>query len=296
MTDRLHPDEYLPFAPKNKGEQVHVNHDGCPAGRDTKRRLYVKRNEHGKVVAYCHHCGGAGVSSDTVRAYSSGTSLDAVLAVRSGAYESKHIPRQGRARDDKSPAVYRQKTTPSGAALHRVGDWPIAARVWLDSYGIDTSVWRWYYEPRLGRLCYTLRDTEGVAVAKCCRGIEQTNPKYLNFKQESDNPRQFLGTKTECVVITEDIVSAQRCVDAGYAAFPMLTTVVNDRDLLYLTDTFGCAILMLDNDNTDVETKRNNLKSKLELLGCKVISLKETTDPKHYSHTDLVKLLQENTQ
>ena len=290
MTNRLHPDEFLPFAPKNKGEQVHVNHEGCPAGVDTKRRLYVKRETNGKVIAYCHHCNGAGFAADTIRTSSTGSDADSLLA---SLYGSRRPSEREVRRTNKSSPVSGQKVTPSGAACFDPDDWPIAARVWLNSYGIDTSKWRWYYEPGLGRLCYTLRDTEGAAVAKCCRGIEDTNPKYRNFKVESDNPRQFLGTNPDVVVITEDVVSAQRCVDAGYSAFPMLTTVLSDKDLLYLTEQFGCAILMLDNDNIDVESKRNKLKAKLDLLGCKVISLTDTTDPKHYSHTELVKLLED---
>lgn len=297
---RLHPNEFISFAPKNKGEQVHVNHEGCPAGIDNKRRLYVKRSEDGTVVAYCHHCNQSGSSSDSVRTGSTSGTLDAVLAGTGrgrGLASQRTTGYQGSyGRGSQGTKVVAQRASPTSGALFNPRDWPVAAQVWLNKYGIDQSKWRWYYEPRLGRLCYTLRDTDNNPVFKCCRGIEQTNPKYLNFKQESDNSRQFLGTEGEWLVITEDIVSAQRCVDAGYAAFPMLTTVVTDKDLLHLTDRFSCVILMLDNDNIDVDTKRNKLKTKLELLGCKVISLSDTTDPKNYTHTELLNLLTEITQ
>ncbi|QDP48799.1 MAG: hypothetical protein Unbinned5081contig1000_48 [Prokaryotic dsDNA virus sp.] len=300
MTNRLHPNEFLPFAPKNKGEQVHVNHEGCPAGIDTKRRLYVKRTEDGKVLAYCHHCNGSGISSDTVRARCSGSDADSLLAVvrqRSGAGKPQlQDVRDYRKRADKGAPLSGPKVTPSGKAVFDPDGWPVAARVWLNQYGIDQSKWRWYYEPTIGRLCYTLRDVEGNAVVKCCRGIEDVSPKYRNFKVDSTNPRQFLGTNYETIIVTEDVVSAQRCVDAGYSSFPMLTTVVSDKDILYLTDTFKCVILMLDNDNIDVESKRNKLKSKLELLGCKVVSLVDTTDPKHYNHSELVTLLSETME
>lgn len=39
-------------------EERHVNHSGCPAGEDTKARLYVKRTEYG-YVGYCHNCQGS---------------------------------------------------------------------------------------------------------------------------------------------------------------------------------------------------------------------------------------------
>jgi hypothetical protein len=51
--------DFVKHAPGAEGEEVNVNHDECPAGTDTKKRLYVKRVTGG-VVAYCHNCGLAG--------------------------------------------------------------------------------------------------------------------------------------------------------------------------------------------------------------------------------------------
>lgn len=45
-----------------EGQQIHVNHINCPAGSDTKKRLYLKRAKDGAVVlGYCHHCSTKGV-------------------------------------------------------------------------------------------------------------------------------------------------------------------------------------------------------------------------------------------
>ena len=46
-------------APSNNNEQTHVNHVGCPAGEDKKRRLYIKRTDKA-LLAFCHHCGEKG--------------------------------------------------------------------------------------------------------------------------------------------------------------------------------------------------------------------------------------------
>lgn len=56
--------DYIPFddfvhygEDLTSGEQIHVNHDKCPAGLDTKRRLYIKRTEDDRyILAYCHNC------------------------------------------------------------------------------------------------------------------------------------------------------------------------------------------------------------------------------------------------
>jgi len=44
------------------GSTVHVNHVDCPAGVDTRRRLYVTRNKAPSdlLVWYCHNCGQGG--------------------------------------------------------------------------------------------------------------------------------------------------------------------------------------------------------------------------------------------
>lgn len=42
------------------GESLRFDHAGCPAGEDTRARLYVKRTSDNFWVAYCHNCGSPG--------------------------------------------------------------------------------------------------------------------------------------------------------------------------------------------------------------------------------------------
>ena len=39
------------------GVEYRMNHVGCAAGEDTKKRLYMKLSESGVVMYYCHNCG-----------------------------------------------------------------------------------------------------------------------------------------------------------------------------------------------------------------------------------------------
>ena len=295
---RLDPSEFLPFAPDTEGEQVNVNHADCPAGTDTKRRLYVKRIERGKVVAYCHHCGGRGLASpsrgDRNPLYSSDAllaRLPGVLPEGGGAYG---VAQRSIRRADKGSQVPKQKAGPSGRASFNRAEWPVEAIVWLNRFGIEDH-WKWYYEPGLGRLCYTVRDIKGQPVLKCCRALNGEPKKYLNFKEDfkDQSPRGYLGFKTDVLVITEDILSAQKCVDAGYSAFPMLSTTVKDSDLLHLTEEFkhGIIIVWTDNDNTDVRLKRNKLKDSLSLLGVSNKTIKDYKDPKYYSVKEIKEIV-----
>lgn len=46
---------------RGPNDTVHLNHDGCPAGVDSKRRLYATTTEDGSgTIFYCHHCQGKG--------------------------------------------------------------------------------------------------------------------------------------------------------------------------------------------------------------------------------------------
>lgn len=55
------PDHCSTYANMPVGEQIHVNHVDCPAGTDTKRRLYIRRADASMWLLHCHHCGDSGV-------------------------------------------------------------------------------------------------------------------------------------------------------------------------------------------------------------------------------------------
>lgn len=59
MTNRI-PSKLLLGHEINLDEQIHVNHHGCPAGTDTRERLYIKRVGIDAYVGHCFNCGGSG--------------------------------------------------------------------------------------------------------------------------------------------------------------------------------------------------------------------------------------------
>jgi hypothetical protein len=42
------------------GEQINVNHLDCPAGDDTRKRLYILRKSDSMWLGFCHNCGESG--------------------------------------------------------------------------------------------------------------------------------------------------------------------------------------------------------------------------------------------
>lgn len=53
------------------GQQINVDHRDCPAGTDTRKRLYLKRTSSGAVLAYCHHCNSKGYQTKQGKALKS---------------------------------------------------------------------------------------------------------------------------------------------------------------------------------------------------------------------------------
>jgi hypothetical protein len=62
------------------GSTEHVNHVDCPAGVDTRRRLYVTRNKAPSdlLVWYCHNCGQGGAFKSRLSAVFSHTATETV--------------------------------------------------------------------------------------------------------------------------------------------------------------------------------------------------------------------------
>ena len=59
MTNRI-PSKLLLKHEVEVGEQIKVNHFNCPAGHDTRQRLYIKRVGIDAYVGHCFNCGGSG--------------------------------------------------------------------------------------------------------------------------------------------------------------------------------------------------------------------------------------------
>ena len=58
----MKPSDLTDKLPSALNEQIHVNHIGCSAGTDTKKRLYIKKVSANGYVYFCHHCDEKGIA------------------------------------------------------------------------------------------------------------------------------------------------------------------------------------------------------------------------------------------
>lgn len=264
-------------------EQVNVSHEGCEAGQDTKKRLYIKRQDNGHVL-YCHHCGKSGwIAAPDVATY---TPKNAIQFNGSNRRPQHYAVRRGIAGD----VEYNQSAFPK------------QARQWLYRYITPREVEKYgiAYDPTSSRVYLpVVRDGDLVAYQLRTIGLDKIpSQKYITGVLRGTDPHYWTGSNrcgtgsgsTVCI-ITEDIISAIKVHEVtGYDSMALLRTTISDQALLDLAE-YETVYIFLDDDNPDVRSKQITLRDKLNLLISKVIIIKsEGKDPKEFKRSDLKNL------
>jgi hypothetical protein len=253
----------LANAPSNMGEQVHINHVGCPSGEDKKKRLYIKRTDKG-IVAYCHHCNESGFAFD----------MDG---------------RVGTWLQDKKPVDPRITVIPS------LCDISIEGKMWLAKYYCDSGCKVFSGVkggPRL--VAMTLIDAAHNHI-----GIQVRNtfplaaPKYITsyFNETRKGEAAWFHYGSKTLVITEDYLSAYRVhLDAQVSSVALLRTSLSDTTLRQIYELeFEHIIIWLDPDQAGIEGARK-VEKKLDhylptttLVSCWC----KDREPKQHTHEEL---------
>jgi len=224
----------LANAPNNNGEQVHVNHIGCEAGEDRKRRLYIKRTDKG-LVAYCHHCNQSGFTKDTSGRLSTWTQKTT------------------------APAAMRS-SKPILAALTTTG------KMWLYNNHCDPldKVFSGVVSEE-SKVALTLLNPQGEEIGWQVRNLlPNAVPKYITHYNSigcKGDPSWFHKTN-KMLVITEDYLSAYRVhKNTGLSSVALLRTSLSDRTLMQIHDlNFENVVIWLDPDEAGIEGAKKAYK------------------------------------
>ena len=271
-----------------KGEKTNINHSGCPAGEDRKKRLYIERKENGNVLCYCHHCSQSCVIWDSVsknRSFTKGYRASGSVSTVGKPNNECSLPKD-------SEAV--------------VASWPPQARVWLGKYGItnaEIATHSILYSERMGRVLLPCWN-DGKLVSYQARKLfpEDTGPKYLSYgdknsvyavratsagEEHSDEP-----TITPLVIV-EDVLSAIKV--GRYAdALALRKSSMSDKELQWvLNQGYEEFVVFLDDDNAQVKKSQIVIKNKLEAFGSVRIIHSNGRDPKEHSDLELEEILHE---
>lgn len=244
----------LKHAPSSINEQVHVNHEGCEAGEDKKRRLYIKRTDKG-LVAYCHHCNEKGFVTDNTSRLSTWLSSGPT-------------------------------SIPSRQQLPTLVEVSIEGKMWLGKYYCNSTD-----KPFNGvkgntkLLSLDLVDHNGDIVGYQIRNlVPNAVPKYVShyFAQNNRSDVAWFYTGHKTLVITEDYLSAYRVhKDTGYSSMALLRTSLTDHALIQICEMgFERVFVWLDADEAGEKGATKTQKQLRHFLNndtiiCKVSSMEE---------------------
>lgn len=194
---RIPKEDWMDALPVHPGNTpVHINHDNCPAGRDTKRRLYIK-NDGTKYLVYCHNCQGWDVVTYDASA--------------DGKYKVGHNTPDLSSLLDQSDGYDASPRLPDDVTFVTT-NWPKECLSWLAQNNIIESDIQRYgicYSPSYDRVILPVYNKDNELIYWQARDCNGKDPKYLNIKGCPKPLFVIEPTRTiSRVVIVEDILSA----------------------------------------------------------------------------------------
>jgi hypothetical protein len=235
----------LLHCPETEGS-VYLDHVGCPSGEDRKHRLFVTRTSEGKVLWYCHHCGGRGVTS--------GKSFGGVGIARNVATLLT---------DDElvwSPV-----------------SWPPEARGWLAKYDVTPDMAGAAYHVESGRLMLPVKSFLGTTVGQQLRAVLLGMvPKYLSKGVVNHGSWHRDGdVDSSTVVVVEDILSAIR-VQKFLPAVALLRTSISSNIVSDILDAgYTRVVIWLDDDDAGRHASPKIVRTLIPLLDVDKITMQQ---------------------
>lgn len=259
---------------------MHYNHEDCPAGRDTRQRLYITRTNDNTILAYCHNCGHRGF-------------------IRSTDPRNIHEP----AIDECTPVVGDPLGIPAilTAQIENLGsiptfpiDYSSQIQQYMDTYGISQLMAAkdaWMYgsslDTKTGVLVYPCLRTDTSIIGGQVRRVGPVAdgvPKVVSFG--TVEPHLFDPYDSDTVIVCEDRVSGVKIAQAGFASYVLhgsqALTGVQAHSLAML---FKNVLVWYDNDNDTVKQAAETSHKVLTLFKhTQYIGLERVAvDPKRHS-------------
>ena len=228
------------------GETVRTNHTDCPAGEDTRQRLYITRKPD-VILGYCHNCSNS---------------------------FSRYVSPKDRYRESSSLAgaglpTTAEYTQPILVDFNDKDNIPVEAEAWRIRAELSRnqcSLYNIAYVPEWNAIYIPFVNMVTKTVGHQLRPLHKRGgAKYINVAADETAPLGGLlirmGATT--LVIVEDYVSACHLHTLGYSALVNYGIQVKPRLLYDIPQHYKTIIVWLDNDNTVV---KENAKSMFNIL------------------------------
>jgi len=259
----------LKLAPSSSPSgQLHFNHEGCPAGEDTKKRLYIKipHARPWERIAYCHNCGGSGYaklrSDNWLGEYQTHTQFYA-------------------------PDVSNRPSNNRFNVEYNIDAWYNAqAERYIHGYLSLEEIHKYAigYTPDTQRLVYHSFYSDGSIGTTQYRAVYKgQKPKYLtdrvpNKVQQCDPITD--GSPSDTLVLTEDLLSSIVVHRAGVHTMPCFGTHLPTEVLHNLSKKYKRIFVWFDNDNPLVIDQAKSMVRTLQLLNTESSGYVMLNEPK----------------
>lgn len=274
-----------------RGDTARTNHIDCPAGVDSRRRLYLTRpaSSAGIVLGFCHNCQESGITRDQVTKY-----RDFNLTKPPPKTKNFEVPHDMEA----DPKM-----------------WPESAIHWRIAKGLTIGQCRMaliQYDPSSHRIYLPMYDKvnsdgslyeDGGSTLRGfqLRQIDATGPKYYTALQDGGTkPATRLNhSVSDLCVLVEDLASGLALTYAcsSGSVHYSVSVVVNygiKVTVETLADNVDCKknLVWLDNDGGVVDEQSRTIARTWSLLSGKATHREaDASDPKGLSDEDLLSVL-----
>lgn len=268
MTDRLEPNDFVPYAPSEVGEQVNIFH--CKTGKGNDR-MYVKRKSQDEIIAFCFHCG------------------------MKGYYKEKATP--SAPVEPKKTKISKEFSVPDPHKRYSP-----ALLEWLEQWGFEKETIDGY------NVCTFDSGNDLLLPAWGDDGITGYQIRYRpfeckKFKTQLREPSclytNTVSDYTNGLVLVEDSLSALRCGEAGIwsvAAWGTSFSEAQRNHLLKLIEMRQPSMVYIWFDQDNQEVIKNSLKLRREMelyTDTTVLKPIDIKEPKHYDKRKLIEILDE---
>lgn len=260
---------------------IRLNHDCCPAGEDTKHRLYITcpTDKPWILLAYCHNCGNRGVAN-----------IDGGIGVK--IWDKVDAPKLPVFQADKFPYHLVQDCKHH----HHVSNFLSFKAPHLDIKGLPI-----YHNPIDDTLVIPmLADWENIdsaylaylerkLVSRSIEGQGHAHHRWTQHKTADDFNKFIWKMNTpkpdsSHVIICEDVLSALNIANnTSYTAYCLCGTNLNIVDALAIRKAALKVVVWLDNDSNIVVDKAVKYKALFDSMNVDCVRVSRQLDPKYFS-------------
>lgn len=285
------------FTWRGEKETVRINHDDCPAGQDTRQRLYITRTVDNTFLAYCHNCGGKAWR----RAGTKNIHAEA----------PKAVPVTATIDITSLPLLMVKMRHALGSVLRLSS---FITKDFIDLYLPGTN-------RAMNKLYINNIELKHVEEQHWVLGVDFHNTDCLAFPCDeaytkwqvwrfdtpdskrvvavggAPKPYIYNPNDSPLLVIVEDRLSGIKIAQAGFSSLCLHglrgLDISDYHGLTLMYDTF---VVWLDNDVLPAKQATSEIASTLRMLADDVHTVDDCADPKYYHEDEIDSIIKRNTR